>query len=312
MSMEPIKILLIEDNPSDVQLLRIILSEAKTTAFRLTAVDHLEAGLNILDKEIIDVILLDLSLPDAWGLETIQKMLHHTSEIPIVVLSGTNDESLAIKAVQMGAQDYLAKGEVTNQILIRTLRHAIERQRLVIDLEHQMAAYLNSEARWHNMIEHNADGIVILAEDHLIRFVNPAAEEMFAQSSDELIGSPFNFALEIDTPSEIDILRSENTLPGVTAEMQVVMTTWDDKPAYLATLRDITERKRVKEELEQHRADLENLVQERTLRLKEALNDAMQAHDRIDAIIHSVGDGLVVTDLDYRVILSNPGGQEYV
>ena len=80
-------------------------------------------------------MLLDLLLSDAGGIETLERVFHITREVPVVVMTGTEDEALAIRAVQSGAQDYLVKGSMEPRALSRTLRHAIERHRLLADLE---------------------------------------------------------------------------------------------------------------------------------------------------------------------------------
>lgn len=126
-----IRVLLVEDNPGDARLIREALSEAN---FDLTWVDSLAKALECLAGNETDAILLDLSLPDSAGLETVSKVLASAPETPIVVLTGYNDESLAVAAVHAGAQDYLVKGEVESNLLARSLRYAIERQHLALML----------------------------------------------------------------------------------------------------------------------------------------------------------------------------------
>jgi diguanylate cyclase (GGDEF)-like protein len=126
----PPKILLIEDNPGDVRLLREALLEAGTRKFSLTVSECLEEGLACLSEKDFDVVLLDLSLPDAEGLDTVTRAHEAAPQVPIVVLTGTDDEELAVQAVQSGAQDYLVKGQIQSTLLVRALRYAIERNRL--------------------------------------------------------------------------------------------------------------------------------------------------------------------------------------
>ncbi|MEH2464188.1 hybrid sensor histidine kinase/response regulator [Nostoc sp.] len=124
-----IKVLLVEDNPGDVFLLQEFLKEVTTVVVDLIRVVRLSEALNYLAKEIFDVILLDLSLPDGQGLETFVITHNHAKATPIIVLTGIDDETLAIRAMQEGAQDYLLKGQVTGDLLVRSMRYAIERQR---------------------------------------------------------------------------------------------------------------------------------------------------------------------------------------
>ena len=125
----PIRVLLVEDNPGDARLLREMLREAPSLRFDLIHVDRMgEARGRVAEA---DVILLDLSLPDAHGMETVSAMLDAAPGIPIVVLTGLDDESTATQAVQAGAQDYLVKGQVDGVLLARTIRYARERIQLL-------------------------------------------------------------------------------------------------------------------------------------------------------------------------------------
>jgi DNA-binding NarL/FixJ family response regulator len=132
---EIVRVLLIEDNPGDARLIREMLVEARSIAFALECADRLVAGLERLGQGEIDVILLDLSLPDAQGLDTFVKAHAQVPGVPIVVLTGLDDGALAIEAVQKGAQDYLVKGQVEGNLLVRVLRYAIERHRLLAEVE---------------------------------------------------------------------------------------------------------------------------------------------------------------------------------
>lgn len=124
-----IRILLVEDDPEDAWVMRNLLGDRWDVPFDLTQVELLAAAVQRCEDDIFDVILLDLSLPDSRGLETFFAMHAHAGETPIVVLSGHNDEQSAVKAVQAGAQDYLVKGQVNDQLLVRSIRYAIERGR---------------------------------------------------------------------------------------------------------------------------------------------------------------------------------------
>jgi DNA-binding NarL/FixJ family response regulator len=126
---EPMKILLVEDNPGDVRLIRETLAEAENFACQMVHVDRLAEALQRLRAEHFDVVLLDLSLPDSRGLSTIIHTHEQAPSVPIVVLTGLDDEALAVSAVREGAQDYLVKGEVSSSALVRCLRHSVERQR---------------------------------------------------------------------------------------------------------------------------------------------------------------------------------------
>jgi DNA-binding response OmpR family regulator len=135
MSFDKIALLLVEDNPDDVDLLNRILQEIPFTQFDVTHVDHFKDGVEYLDSKTFDVVLLDLSLPDNQGLEALIRLREEQPVMPVIILTGTDDDTTAIQAVQAGAQDYLVKGRVTGDLLIRAIRYAIERQLLLARLE---------------------------------------------------------------------------------------------------------------------------------------------------------------------------------
>lgn len=123
------RILLVEDDPDDVWVMRNLLGDRWDEPIDLIQVELLSAAIERCSEDRFDVILLDLTLPDSQGLQTFFAMHAHANDVPIVVLSAYNDEPSAIKAVQAGAQDYLVKGQVNDHVLVRSIRYAIERNR---------------------------------------------------------------------------------------------------------------------------------------------------------------------------------------
>ena len=124
-----VRILLVEDDPDDVWVMRNLLGDRWDGPFDLLNVELLATALELCAAEAFDVILLDLGLPDSRGLETFFSLYAAAKGVPIVVLSGYADEAVAVKAVQAGAQDYLVKGQVDDNALVRSMRYAIERTR---------------------------------------------------------------------------------------------------------------------------------------------------------------------------------------
>ena len=141
MSDRRISVLLIEDNPGDVRMIRELLSEAKGVTFAVECADRLSTGLERLEKGEIDVVLLDLGLPDSQGLDTFTQARDRAPDFPIVVLTGLDDEATGTAAVRAGAQDYLIKGEVDGKSLARALRYAIERERMSSRIYRGFLAY---------------------------------------------------------------------------------------------------------------------------------------------------------------------------
>jgi signal transduction histidine kinase len=121
------RVLLIEDNPDDACLLREALDEAKEQ-IQLVHVGQLEDAAKLLGQESFQIILLDLSLPDSQGIETLIRVQGQAPSVPIVVLTGLDDDNIALQAVRAGAQDYLVKGEIDARNLLRAIRYASERK----------------------------------------------------------------------------------------------------------------------------------------------------------------------------------------
>ncbi len=129
-----VKILLIEDNLASARLLQEFLKQAQSQEFTLVHVMRLGEALQELNQCNYDVILLDLTLPDSQGLSSLPPLIARAPSVPIVVLTNTNDEELAIEAVRQGAQDYLVKRQVNVDVLVRSLRYAIERKQVLESL----------------------------------------------------------------------------------------------------------------------------------------------------------------------------------
>ena len=139
MSNGSLKLLLIEDSPGDARLIQEELSIGMDEFFDVVTATTLQEALTNIEKDKFDVILSDLGLPDSQGIETFLKIHDKEKGSPIIILSNNKDESLALSAVQKGAQDYLVKGEVDKTLLTRTIRHAIERHKVYKELQESKA-----------------------------------------------------------------------------------------------------------------------------------------------------------------------------
>ncbi len=128
MSVNSVNILLIEDNPAEARLLQELLKQASPTRFKWTCQSRLQAAIAILKEQSFDVILLDLTLPDSQGLESLTAIARIRPQVPIVVLTNTDDDDLALEAMRTGAQDYLFKRQANTELLARSVRYAIERK----------------------------------------------------------------------------------------------------------------------------------------------------------------------------------------
>ncbi|MDD1679208.1 MAG: hybrid sensor histidine kinase/response regulator [Methanomicrobiales archaeon] len=125
-----VRVLLIEDDPVFVRIMQETFREIPNHPFSLLYADRLATGLEILTREQVDIVLLDLMLPDSMMLDTLRRVVEHSPQVPIVVLTTLQDEQTGLSAVQMGAQDYLYKGDLTGALLFRSLRYARERKQV--------------------------------------------------------------------------------------------------------------------------------------------------------------------------------------
>ncbi len=184
MSKKSIKILLlVEDNPGDARLLREMLNEQGSQHTELTHVQYMmEAELHLAEN-IVDLILLDLGLPDAHGLAAVRRAHAIAPRVPLVVLTGMDDEILASQALQEGAQDYLIKGQIDARGLLRSLRYAVERKAM------EEALFVEKERA---QVTLNCIGDAVACTDSLgkVTFLNLVAEKMTGWSLQEAAGLP--------------------------------------------------------------------------------------------------------------------------
>ena len=130
MTIKPIKVLLIEDNLGDFELILRMLDKSENAKFELSHTQKLGSGLKLLEINSFDIILLDLGLPDCEGLNSFKVIFKKYSTIPIIILTGLANEETGIKSIKYGAQDYLVKGEFNGKLLVRAIQYAIERKKL--------------------------------------------------------------------------------------------------------------------------------------------------------------------------------------
>ncbi len=180
-----IKTLLVEDNPGDARLVKEALLDAQDAEFKVIHFDRLRPALDLLEKEEIDIILLDLSLPDENGLKTLYRTHSTAPNVPIVVLTGLADHELAVKALKEGAQDYLVKGQAEGDLLSRSIRYAIERAQI-------LAARKESEEKYRTLTDDVLDssmvGIFIIDSNSNVVWVNKSVELYFGISREQIIG----------------------------------------------------------------------------------------------------------------------------
>ena len=263
---KPIQLLLVEDNSADALLLRELLKEIASAEFAVTTAVRLNEALERLERDQFDVVLTDLSLPDSHGLEGFRR-LHRVSSAPIVVLSGVDDETLAVSAVREGAQDYLVKGRVDARLLGRSIRYAIERHRAEQRL-------INSEAFYHSLVEHLPQNMFRKDLSERFTFANQRFCQLLGKPLEQIIGKtdwdfyPAELAAKYQKDDR-EVIRTEksfetieeNVAPdGQKIYVQVVKTPIRDAKGQILGTQcifwDITERKRFEEQLQKTNAEL--------------------------------------------------------
>jgi len=269
---EKLRILLIEDNPGDARLIKELFAEVDGAPFDLEHVDCLSKGLARLAQGNIDVILLDLSLPDSQGLDSLGKINALASKVPVVVLSGLSDETLAISAVHQGAQDYLVKGDVEHNLLVRSIHYAMERQRMRQEL-------LESESRYRLLADNVADVIWTANMKWQITYVSPSIKRLLGYTVEEMKRMAIRDILTPDSlkqagkliRNQMDIMTPRSQYPSLSLTLEYVRkdgsTLWAevmlsflwDKDRKLSEVlgvtREITERKKAEEALRKREQD---------------------------------------------------------
>jgi signal transduction histidine kinase/ActR/RegA family two-component response regulator len=240
-------LLLIEADPASARRLRK-LAGAANPRWSLECVADLPEAFARLNRGGVHAVLLSLPTRGGRGAEAVVELCSHAPETPVVValIDGRQGELAAALRHDGGPEycDYLLKDELTPEALSRTVHSALERAQLAARLEQSARQLQATEANFQNVIESNADGMVVVDQAGAIVFVNPAATFLLGRSAQELLGSRFEFPLAVGQPTELSIVRSEgHSVRSV--EMRVVETVWEGAPARLASLRDITERKQL-------------------------------------------------------------------
>jgi len=182
---EDIHILLVEDNPGDARLIQEMLTEGSADQVTIDHVATLAEAIQCAEENEYDCILLDLSLPDSHGIDTVMKMEAEDPNTPIVVLTGNVDDELGVEAVQSGAQDYLPKSDVDSRLLVRSIRYALERHRSEMALR-------KSEEEYRSLIDDVFDtsmvAVLILDRDFHVVWCNEATEVYFGIEREKLLG----------------------------------------------------------------------------------------------------------------------------
>ncbi len=238
-----IRLLLVEDDPADASFVEKVLSEGKTVDFAVHRVADLSTAKQVARTDPFDMVILDLDLPDSQGVETLAQVRAVVGEaVPIVVLGETDEDGVGETLLYGCEAEFLAKLHLDHRIVPRLLHHLLQRQRTETSLRQLIATFPDS------MVVVNIDGIVL--------FANPAASDLFGRPIGDLINQQFGFPVVGDGAVEIEIGGRR------IAEMRVVKINWLEQAAYLTSLREITQRKQMEDDLREAKieAELSNLA----------------------------------------------------
>lgn len=293
MSDEPSRVLLIEDNPGDARLIQEMLAEFGRGRFDLRRADRLSTALEWLAEGGIDVILSDLSLPDSRELDTFAKVRAQAPHLPVIVLTGLDDETAALEAVQEGAQDYLVKGQIDGNLLVRAMRYAIERKRVE-------EALRLSEEKFSKAFRASPDMMIIIRlRDGCVIDVNDGFTHIAGYRREEFVGSMITetrvwASLEerdrlLQTLQEQERFRnleaSFRAKSGQTREglMSAELIDIGGELCMLAVAKDITERKQAEAEVARHAKRVEALHT-----VAQAVSQSLELELMLDGVLEKV------------------------
>jgi PAS domain S-box-containing protein len=274
MSERPVKIVLLEDVPKYARLMRDMLQSFSPGEFEVEWVGAVAEGVESLNRPDIDLVLVDLAVSDGAGFDHFIKARKRAPHLPIIVLSTLDDENLALRAVQEGAQDYLVKGEVTNHLLVRSIRYAIERKK-------SESALLSAEEKYRGIFEHIVEGIFQTSPQGQYISANPALARIYGYASaEELIGTMTNIArdLYVDpnrrpefvrqmegndvvTNFESRVYRKDGSVIWISENVRAVRDSQHKLLYYEGTVEDITARKTGEENLRNSETLYHSLVE---------------------------------------------------
>jgi len=289
MKFKSINVLLIEDNPRDVRLILEMNKELGLDKFEIAHSGNLAQGIEQFSQVDFNLILLDLRLPDSNGFDTFKKMLEKAQNVPIIILTGTDDLELAIEAVKIGAEDYLVKGQVDSILLKRSINYAIERY----DIKKKLKL---SEAKYRNLVNNITDAIIETNLDGTLTYVSPQIFDITGYTAEESTGvDGFQFI----RPDDITTVKKgfeEAELTGniVSMEFRIkhkdghyifcmvrgCIVNVDGIPKMIATMSDITKRKKAEEKTKYQ---------------------AM--------LVDNVSDAIISTDLDFNIVTWNKAAE---
>ncbi|NQV23313.1 MAG: SpoIIE family protein phosphatase [Rhodopirellula sp.] len=200
-----IRLLLVEDSQSDAELFEIYLQQIRSADYQIQVADTLADGIAVMKSQPLDIVLVDLNLPDSFGIDTCRKLHAASPATPIIVLTGLADEQKALEAMQVGAQDYLVKGEINGSLLSRAIRYSIERQRAA-----EMQRQSNDRMR---LITEQLPA-VLWTTDVELRITPPSSNFLINEVGESLVGRTLHDFFETDDERYPPIAAHQRAVRG--------------------------------------------------------------------------------------------------
>lgn len=273
-----INLLIVEDNKAEAVLIKEYLKNSDKCSFNIVNAYTLAEAKSILNQNDIEIILLDLSLPDSNYPYTIEEIAREFMHIPIVVLTGYDDEKWAIQSINKGAQDYVLKKDITKGFLDKTLLYSIERHKLRMLYHEAVVNVQENEEQLRSLIDNLSDGMVVLNDKCIVRFINKAMSDIINTTKKDIVDTPFYAKCQlISCPKEPHEIEIETTNgEKLYFETMSKPIKWQEEPCNLVSFRDVT--KRVK-------------AQDRVRMIAKVMESAME--------------GIFITDLNFKIIEIN-------
>ncbi|MDH4128400.1 MAG: ATP-binding protein [Spirochaetota bacterium] len=241
-----IKVALVDIN--DDKLISNMLSNAKKSNFKIKHYNKLNPSTKNINTDNIDVILFNTTNQDDEQNISFIREQFKSYNIPIIVVTNENNESFPLHALQEGAKYHLIYEHLNNSYLEDSILYVLEMEEIKVNLKLKTQELQSSLNNFRNVIEKNADGIIIIDDEGIVKFINRATEVLFDRPKQKILGELVGFPVVAHDTTELDLLQGNGEI--TTVEMRIVDTNWEGKVAYIASLRDITIRKKAELELQ--------------------------------------------------------------
>ncbi|HMK47880.1 MAG TPA: ATP-binding protein [Methanocella sp.] len=272
-----ISVLLIDDEGDLLDMAKRFLE--KDGDIQASTAGSWEQAIDLLKEHTFNIIVSDYTMPGMNGIDLLKAMRAQGDNTPVIIYAGQGKDNVTIRAMRNGA-DFVLHKATDPQSQFSDLRGIIEE---IVRRRNAESILHRREQDFHSIVTKNADAMIVLSGEGIVRYVNPAALTLFNMTQENLVGKMFGFPIVLSEPVDMYILRRFKEFVAV--EMRMVEVNWDEKPSYLISFRDVTGHVRFEENLSKARDELENRVQERTaelMKINEKLTAEIEAKNAVE------------------------------